>query len=81
MASGELINNTMKTFKVTIYPVTPWTVRVRARSEKAAKKKALALEGPAAYAFHGDDLEEWEHDIWEWPNIGKNGQVDVEEEE
>lgn len=69
----------MKTYRVTIYPVT-WTVRVEANNEEDAKKKALELEGPAVYAFHGDDTDEWEHDISEWPNIG-NGQVDVEEDE
>lgn len=67
----------MKTYKVTIYPITPWTVQVEANSEKEAKEIALDLEGPVVYAHHGDNLEEWEHDISEWPNIG-SGQVDVE---
>lgn len=65
----------MKTYKVTIYPVTPWTVKVKAESEEEAKKIALDLEGPPEYAFHGE--EEWKHEILEWPNIGK-GTVDVE---
>lgn len=69
----------MKTYKVTIYPVTAWTVTIKAKSEKAAKKKALELDGPAAYTFYDED--EWKPEIWEWPNIGKNGTVDVEEQE
>lgn len=70
----------MKTYKVTIYPVTPWTVKVKAKSEKEAKKKALELDGPPCYAFE-QDSDEWKHDIMEWPNIGINGQIDVEEDE
>ena len=68
----------MKRFKVTIYPVTPWSVEVEADSEEDAKEYALGLDGPTVYAFHGDNTDEWEHDILEWPNIG-NGTVDVEE--
>lgn len=68
-------------YKVTIYPVTPWTVRVEAKNKKEAKRKALELDGPACYAFHGDALDEWEHDILEWPNIGIDGQIDIEEDE
>lgn len=71
----------MKTYKVTIYPVTPWTVRVNAKSEKQAVKKAMELEGPAIYAYQNEQDEEWFPDITEWPNIGKNGQIDVEEDE
>lgn len=69
----------MKTYKVTIYPVTPWTVRVGAKNENEAKQKALELDAPPCYAFERD-TEEWEHDILEWPNIGINGQVDIEED-
>jgi len=70
----------LKNYKVTIYPVTPWVVTVEANSEEEAKAKALELEAPTSYAFHKDNVEEWGHDILEWPNIG-NGQVDVEEED
>jgi hypothetical protein len=70
-----------KIFEVTIYPVTPWKVRVEARSEKEAKKKALNLDGPTLYAYQlNPELEEWVPDIMEWPNIGKNGEVYIEEE-
>ena len=71
----------MKRFKVTIYPITPWTVEVEAETEKEAKEYALGLEGPTVYALHDmfyDDTDEWRHDILEWPNIGPKGQVDVE---
>lgn len=68
----------MKTFKVTIYPVTPWITHVEAENEEEAKEIALGLEGPETPSFHGSSLNEWEHDIMEWPNIG-NGTVDVEE--
>lgn len=68
----------MKTFKVSIYPQTVWTVRVEAENEEEAKKKALALDGPSEIIT--DDYE-WHAEIWEWPNIGPEGQVDVEEEE
>ena len=69
----------MKTYKVTIYPVTPWTISIEANNEKEAKEKALSWEGPAMYAYLDDDLEEWKHDISEWPNIGKDGEVYIEE--
>jgi hypothetical protein len=69
----------MKTYKVSIYPVTNWTVNVEANSEEEAKAKALALDGPAEYAFLGDCNDEWKAEIWEWPNIGTDGQVDIEE--
>ena len=68
----------MKTFKVTIYPVTPWTVRVEAKNEKEAKIKALNLDGPNMYIH--DDLDEWFHDITDWPNIGDKGEVYIEED-
>lgn len=71
----------MKTYKVTIYPVTPWTVRVEAKNKKQAIKKAMELEGPSCYSFHGDNIDEWGHDIYEWPNIGNDGQIDVEKDE
>jgi hypothetical protein len=71
----------MKTFKVSIYPQTNWVVRVEAENEEEAKTKALALDGPAEYSFLGDDTDEWHAEIWEWPNIGPEGQVDVEEDE
>lgn len=66
-----------KDYKVTIYPVTPWQITVAASSEEEAKEIALELEGPEMYAYQ--DVDEWSHDISEWPNIGKNGQIDVEE--
>jgi hypothetical protein len=69
----------MKTYKVSIYPVTNWTVNVEANSEEEAKAKALALDGPTEYAFLGDAKDEWKAEIWEWPNIGTDGQVDIEE--
>ena len=69
----------MKTYKVSIYPETVWTVKVEAESEEDAKAKALALEGPAEYSFFGDDTDEWYYEILEWPNIGPKGQVNVEE--
>lgn len=72
----------MKTYKVTIYPVVPWTVRVEAKNEEEAKKKALLLDGPEMFAFQiNPELEEWVPQIWEWPNIGPKDTVDIEEEE
>lgn len=68
----------MKTYKVTIYPVTPWTVLVEAETEEEAKLIALDFEGPAMPAYFGSQMD-WYHDISEWPNIGNDGQVDVEE--
>lgn len=67
-----------KRFRVTIYPVTPWTVEVEADTEDEAKDVALGLDGPPVYAFRSDNLDEWVHDIMEWPNIG-NDTVDIEE--
>lgn len=71
---------TMKTYKVTIYPVTPWTVRVEAESEDEAKDRALELESPDVFSFQEEELDKWGHDIMEWPNIGDNGIVETEEE-
>ena len=69
----------MKNFKVTIYPQTAWVMNVEAENEEEAKTKALDAEGPIDYAF-AEDLDEWHPEIWAWPNIGVNGQVDVEEQ-
>lgn len=66
----------MAKYQVTIYPVTTWTVTVEAKSAAEAKKIALELEGPAEPMMY--DEGEWRHEILEWPNIGKNGQVDIE---
>lgn len=66
----------MAKYKVTIYPQVGWTCIVKAKSEKEAKKKALELEGPPEYVRHNE--EEWMSEILEWPNIGINGQVDIE---
>lgn len=68
----------MKTFKVTIYPTTNWTIEVEAENEKEAKEKALATEGPSEAGYFGHESD-WNPEIWEWPNIGPNGQVDIEE--
>jgi hypothetical protein len=68
----------MKSFKVTIYPVTPWSIIINAKNEAAAKKKALNLDGPSMYCHYDDD--EWRPEIDEWPNIGKNGEVYIEEQ-
>ena len=68
----------MRQYKVTIYPVTPWSVTVEAKTEEEAKEIALNLDGPTVYSFHSS-LEEWQHDICEWPNIG-TGNIDIEEE-
>lgn len=69
-----------KKYTVTIYPVTPWKVTVKAESEKKAIKKALKLDAPPSYVFHGDSGEEWQHDIMEWPNVSPN-EIEVEEEQ
>ena len=67
--------NNMALYKVSIYPETQWDITVEAESEEEAKKKALEADGPTTYGHMTDD--EWQAQIWEWPNIG-NGQVDVE---
>ena len=66
----------MAKYQVTIYPVTPWTIVVEAKSAKEAKKIALDLEGPSEPMMC--DESEWNHEILEWPNIGINGQIDIE---
>ena len=66
----------MKKYKITIYPITTWSVVVDAKSEKEAKEKAFKLEGPSELMIHNEN--EWKHEILEWPNIGINGQVDIE---
>ena len=70
-----------KIFEVTIYPVTPWKVRIKAKNEEDAKKKALSLDAPELYAYQmNPELEEWVPDIMEWPNIGGKGEDYIEEE-
>lgn len=67
----------MKSFKVSIYPQTVWSVEVEAENEEEAKKKALDLEGPSEPGYKSEN--EWYPEIWEWPNIGPKGEVNVEE--
>lgn len=68
----------MKRYKVSIVVPTQWNVEVEAESEEEAMSEALDLEGPGVPACFGDNLDEWEHEILEWPNLGKNDKPEVE---
>tara|TARA_R100001086_G_C11837889_1_gene258336 strand:+ start:2022 stop:2243 length:222 start_codon:yes stop_codon:yes gene_type:complete len=70
-----------KQYKVTVYVMTPYSTIVDAENEEEAKAIALEREAPVLPAYLEYTMEtEWASDgLYEFPNLGKNEEPEVEE--
>ena len=70
-----------KRYKVTVYVMTPYATIVDAENKEEAKQKALDREAPAEMAYLEKAMEtEWASDgLYEFPNLGKNEETEIEE--
>jgi len=70
-----------KQYKVIVYVMTPYATIVEAESEEEAKAIALEMEAPAIPAYLESTMEEeWASDgLYEFPNLGKNEEPEIEE--
>jgi hypothetical protein len=70
-----------KRYKVTVYVMTPYATIVDAENEEEAKQIALDRGAPVEMAYLENAMEtEWASDgLYEFPNLGKNEQPEIEE--
>jgi hypothetical protein len=70
-----------KRYKVTVYVMTPYATIVDAENEEEAKQKALDRGAPVEMAYLENAMEtEWASDgLYEFPNLGKNEEPEIEE--
>ena len=70
-----------KRYKVTVYVMTPYATIVDAENKEETKQKALDREAPAEMAYLEKAMEtEWTSDgLYEFPNLGKNEEPEIEE--
>ncbi len=68
-------------YKLTVYVNTPYSTIVEAKTEKEAIKIGLEREAPPEPAYIEDTQEyEWASDgLYEFPNLGKNEEPEIEE--
>lgn len=76
-----LKDSKMKKYKLTVHVMTPYSTIVEAKNEEEAIKISLEREPPPIPAYLEDTMEhEWASDgLYEFPNLGKNEEPEIEE--